>query len=492
MVALVGLEPTRYCYHRILSPARLPISPQSHLLFLLYHKSYAFSIKTIYKNYLKCAKISGFVEENMGLALGISVVIIALMIFMIIRFPKIKLGKFELQTFWIVPLIGIIVIFILGLIDIDSALKGLVKNDSVNPIKILILFFSMTFMSIILDELGFFEYMANLALKRCSTNQTKLFFSLYLLTSLLTIFTSNDIIILTFTPFIVFFTKSAKINPIPYLVSEFVAANTWSMMFIIGNPTNIYLATSFNIGFVEYFLKMVFPTIASGVTGLTILYLIFRKELKKEMVIEYHDVHVKSHKLVVSDVIILGFCTLVLVVSSYIGLEMYIVALSCALMMLAILILYSIKKHNTVFLFDGFKRIPWSLAPFLVSMFIIVLTDDHYQITEKIRASFNYSNDIFTYGISSTLMCNLINNIPMSVLYSSIIPSGNIKALFSTIIGSNIGAFLTPIGALAGIMWLSILKKYNIKYGFLSFIKYGVIVAIPTLLVALLTLLIVL
>ena len=439
-----------------------------------------------------CVKISGFMVKDMGLAIGISVAIISLMIFMIIKFPKIKLGKFELQTFWIVPLVGIIVIFVLGLIDIDSALKGLVKSDSVNPIKILVLFFSMTFMSIILDELGFFEYMANLALKKCKTNQTRLFFSLYALTSILTVFTSNDIIILTFTPFIIFFTKSAKINPIPYLVSEFVAANTWSMMFIIGNPTNIYLATSFEIGFLEYFLKMALPTVVGGMVSLAILYLVFRKELKKEMIIEYHDVHVKSHKLVVSDVIILGFCTLVLVVSSYIGLEMYLVALACALMMLALLILYSIKKHNTVFLFDGFKRIPWSLAPFLVSMFIIVLTDDHYHITERIRASFNYGNDIFTYGISSTLMCNLINNIPMSVLYSSIIPSGNLKALFSTIIGSNIGAFLTPIGALAGIMWLSILKKYDIKYGFLSFMKYGVIVAIPTLVATLLTLMIVL
>ena len=79
----------------------------------------------------------------------------------------------------------------------------------------------------------------------------------------------------------------------------------------------------------------------------------------------------------------------------------------------------------------------------------------------------------------------------MSVLFSEIIPSNNLGALYATIIGSNIGAFLTPIGALAGIMWLSILKKHNVNYSFSSFIKYGVIVAIPTLIISLIGLMII-
>ena len=53
----------------------------------------------------------------------------------------------------------------------------------------------------------------------------------------------------TITGFLIVFCKNAKISPLPYLVSEFCAANTWSMMFVIGNPTNIYIASSFNIDF---------------------------------------------------------------------------------------------------------------------------------------------------------------------------------------------------------------------------------------------------
>ena len=89
-------------------------------------------------------------------------------------------------------------------------------------------------------------------------------------------------------------------------------------------------------------------------------------------------------------------------------------------------------------------------------------------------------------------MSNLINNIPMSVLFSKVInftdPLSLNQAIYSTIIGSNIGAFLTPIGALAGIMFTDLVKRQEVKYSFVSFIKYGLIIAIPTLSVALLLL----
>ena len=78
------------------------------------------------------------------------------------------------------------------------------------------------------------------------------------------------------------------------------------------------------------------------------------------------------------------------------------------------------------------------------------------------------------------------------MLFSSIIQStggiAGLPAVFATIIGSNIGALFTPIGALAGIMWSNILNKHGVKFGYLSFLKIGVAVAIPTLITALLSL----
>ena len=83
----------------------------------------------------------------------------------------------------------------------------------------------------------------------------------------------------------------------------------------------------------------------------------------------------------------------------------------------------------------------------------------------------------------------------MSVLFSAVTqaaPTVSYQAVFSTIVGSNVGAFLTPIGALAGIMFTGLVSEQKVKYTFLDFVKYGAIIAIPTISAALLGLMIVL
>ena len=212
----------------------------------------------------------------------------------VLLFPRFKIKQVSIESFWVIALIGAFFMVAFKLLDLHEIKISLLRNTEVNPIKILTLFLSMTILSIYLDEIGFFKYLANLAHKRAKNNQLSIFISFYIVTSILTIFTSNDIIILTFTPFICYFAKNAKVSPIPYLVSEFVAANTWSMMLVIGNPTNIYLATMYQISFIEYFKIMLIPTILSGLTSFIVLYLMFRKELSKPYTKEINEVVIKS------------------------------------------------------------------------------------------------------------------------------------------------------------------------------------------------------
>ena len=54
--------------------------------------------------------------------------------------------------------------------------------------------------------------------------------------------------------------------------------------------------------------------------------------------------------------------------------------------------------------------------------------------------------------------------------------------------GSNLGAFLTPTGALAGIMFTNLVNEHNTKYSFMDFIKYGAIISLPIIGVTLLVL----
>ena len=122
-------------------------------------------------------------------------------------------------------------------------------------------------------------------------------------------------------------------------------------------------------------------------------------------------------------------------------------------------------------------------------MFVIVLALNKQGITGYIASFLGQDNLILKYGVSSFVSSNLINNIPMSVLFSNIINFSDInlcnQAIYATIIGSNLGAFLTPVGALAGIMFTDLVSKQEINFSFKTFIKYGSIITIPTLIASL-------
>ena len=412
------------------------------------------------------------------------------MIFGVLFLPTVRLGKIKLDTYWIVALLGAAVLLVTGQADVVRVGEALISNDAINPIKILVLFISMTILSIFLDELGFFSHLANWTLKRARASQMKLFLYLYITVSVLTVFTSNDVIILTFTPFICYFAKNAKISPMPYLAAEFVAANTWSMMLVIGNPTNIYLSSAYGINFVEYTKVMLLPTLAAGTVAFIALFLLYRKKLSEPISGEPEETSIKDKPQLAVGLLHLGICTAALAVGSYIGLEMWLVSMIAALSLFVFTLGFSLaRRKKPVELIACLKRAPWQLIPFVLGMFVMVIGLSENGVTAGIAELLGEGLTVFKYGITSFLAANVINNIPMSVLFCSIIESIGegltTPAVFASVIGSNIGAFLTPIGARAGIMWSSILKSHNLKFGYLDFLKIGVTVAVPTILAAL-------
>ena len=185
-----------------------------------------------------------------------------------------------------------------------------------------------------------------------------------------------------------------------------------------------------------------------------------------------------------------------LILSSYLNFEMWYICLGFAVSITIYLFAYDLINHEKHEI-KVYKKAPWSLVPFVLSMFIIVLALKEHSVLMHIANWFDSLSPssivkTYIYGISSYFSCSFINNIPMSVVYASILEnsSSGLPALYATIIGSNLGALLTPVGALAGIMWLSLLKSHNIKFNFITFMKYGIIISIPTILVGISVLLV--
>ena len=425
--------------------------------------------------------------------LVISLITFITIILSLFLFPRIRIGKRYIHTYWIIALLGALLLVCCCLVPFKEIFKELTADSAINPLKILILFFSMTFISILLDEFGLFKYLASVVAKRAKS-QMVLFFSFYFLVAALTVFTSNDIVILTFTPFICFFCKRMKINPIPYLISEFAAANTWSLLFIIGNPTNIFLGTSAGITFIQYVKVMALPTVAAGLIELAVIFIIFRHKLSEKIgKIDIEIEKIENKPMLWCGVIHLLVCLVFLVISNYINIGIWLISLICATsLLISTSIISLIMRKDFHFISQAGKRLPYPLIPFFLSMFIIVVAFNYQGISLKIASLLGNNNTVWVYGFTSLVMSNVINNIPMSILYTGLCSHLDsaiyLKGVYASIIGSNIGAFLTPIGALAGIMFLDLVNKHEIKFSFQQFVEYGMIIALPTVSVALLVL----
>lgn len=427
----------------------------------------------------------------MGLiSLIITLAVCVIMTVFVIKKPVLNAGflKFakkplKLESYYVIALIAPLALLAVGALSLSDIAEGITADGNMNPLKILLLFFSMCLISICLDKAGFFEYCAAKTLKSAAKGQKRLFRNYYFFIALLTVFTSNDIIILAFTPFICYYCKSAKISPLPYIAAQFAAANTFSLMLIIGNPTNIYIGASLGITFFQYIKYMALPALAAGCAAYAALRITFRKALNAPVITnDIETAKIKNKPAAAISLAALGLCILFMSASNFINIQMWIVsAVFAAMLCLSLIILKIAGGKKNLYcgvLMPAVKSLPFGIIPFLLSMFAAVLALNKHGVTAQIAALLpaqgNIYGQIFGYGFISAAACNMLNNIPMSVLFTSVInAAGGISAAaYATIIGSNIGAFLSPAGALAGIMLLNLIKDKDTGFTSAAFVKY--------------------
>lgn len=402
---------------------------------------------------------------------------------------NVHIKKFKLHLYWLVPFFSGVTLLLTKAVPFNMFHNRL-TDSSMNPLFILVIFISLSGMSIFLDQTGFFRLIAVKALRKNGLTQVQMFFILYFIVAFLTVLTNNATVILTFTPFICYFAKNAEIDPKPFLFVEFVSANTWSMFSLIGNITNNYIATTFGINFIDYLGMMTVPTVFASAMSLSILYLIFKKRLKQPLSFAPMNVRILNLPALVIGVIGITVCTFLLIISQFTKFPMWIVSLTSFLFVLVSgTICFLAKKQSLKKIRKTLRRMPWHLIPFLLSMFLIVLGLETAAITRDFSAIFNNKNTVLTSGFLSVIFSNLLNNIAMSLLFTNMIKNLNssflVLAIFATIIGSNIGSLLTPVSAMNATMWRSTIRHKHFKLSFGEFIKVGTIVTIPTLLAAL-------
>ncbi|KAJ1032634.1 hypothetical protein NDA16_000657 [Ustilago loliicola] len=180
------------------------------------------------------------------------------------------------------PLIGVLVLLATTTIGGEQVRQGIVGEDGIEPYDVLALFISLAYIAISLDATGLLRFLAFLICLKASRQGREakgktLYLLLYFFFWSAGVLVGNDPVILSGTAFLVYFTRVAGISPPDaWIWAEFVAANISSAVLVSSNPTNLVIATGFDVNFITYTAYMVLPAFGSAVGGLVAMMVYFR------------------------------------------------------------------------------------------------------------------------------------------------------------------------------------------------------------------------
>lgn len=392
------------------------------------------------------------------------------------------------------PLLALFLLVLSSAVPPSIILDGIVGDEQIQPYTIIILFFSLAYMCISLDVTNVFAYLAIKVVKAAGRSAFRLFIFIFLFSSVLTLFTSNDIVILTVTPIICNLAIATKMDPTPLLIAQFFAANIWSVALIIGNPTNVIAGEAYGLGFLEYAQWMAAPAAVGGIASAAVLCGMFWKQIKiqlPEITVEESKYTLHSRPVALFKCILFMLCLLMFSLSDTLGIRLWMICAAAGAVYVVIDIVLDVyEKHNVptpgLVTMMVIRRLPYTVAPFMVSMFSLVyaleqagFVSDAAVLMSSVCTSVPIS--IYFVGYLTGLACSLMNNQPMTILFSRILLHADFAvsttvrqaSVFSLIMGSNFGANFSYVGAMAGLMFLSILRHYNITLPAKTFSYYG-------------------
>ncbi|KAF8811270.1 hypothetical protein BYT27DRAFT_7336307 [Phlegmacium glaucopus] len=190
-------------------------------------------------------------------------------------------------------------------------------------------------MAITLDITGVLQAAAFWVSNKGGSNGWKLYLYFYIMLTVISAFVGNDPVILSGTAFLVYYTRVNELNHIAWLMSEFAAANTASMVLFVGNPTNVVICEGFqvnNAGFTGY---TILPFLACSLSCFVALAFQFRdsKYLQRKLDVS-GDLDVwavlRDPKGACVGGALLGVCLIVIIVVSFFKVDVWMISLPFA------------------------------------------------------------------------------------------------------------------------------------------------------------------
>ena len=375
----------------------------------------------------------------------------------------------------LVALLGGLLVIVLGVLDQHEAFAAIDFN-------VIFLLAGMMVMAGALRKTGFFEFVAGHAIRLSRGEPYRLLVFLTVLTAGLSALLDNVTTVVLLTPVILSITRTLRVAPFPYLISEVFASNIGGTATLIGDPPNIMIGSAAGLSFGDFLFNLAPVVVVIMVVYLGIMRLTFRYHMEDDAdrldVLALVDpaAAILDRPLMIRTLVVLAVTVVAFVFHSVLGLEAATIAMLGATV---VMLIGRLDPH------DALNEIEWNTLFFFVGLFMLVEAIVHVGIVGGIANAVADATGgnlgVATLAILwfSAAVSAIVDNIPYTATAIPIIEQlaqGGLRAepmWWALSLGACLGGNLTIVGASANVVVANMAAREGHPITFVQFFRYG-------------------
>lgn len=349
----------------------------------------------------------------------------------------------------------------LGVISREDAWKAIDAPTIVFLLSMMLVNASLTYS-------GFFQ-LALASLLRFTRSPFGILLVLTVSSGVLSAIFLNDTLAIVFTPLTIYLTQTLRLNPIPYLLAMAAATNVGSVATLSGNPQNILIGVFSRIPYLEFAAALT-PVALMGMGVQVALLWWLYPEVRSLQPCEscalitpklYRPLLLKSMGV-----------TAGLLVAFVVGFPL---AESAFVAAAILLITRRIKPQRVL------SEVDWNLLLLFAGLFVMTRCTQALGLLSGVDA---WVNTPLSLTAVTTVLSNLISNVPAVLLLHPLIESGDRQAWLLLAASSTLAGNLTLFGSVANLIVAEAAGKLGYPLSFWEHLRFGLPLTLITVAIA--------